>query len=782
MTSKTLSGYYQDGYTISAAVTSLSISAGAYIGSSGGDPPTAGISDAGDRYALTLTNSGGTVTGTIYGVALSQNVDFVNTYGLIRYLDRPAKAVGGYITGGTDGVELSASGTVTNYDTIHGGVTGVDLGSSGEVINESTGIIRGGSYAGVSVAGASTVENYGTIESQADGIVSTSRVVNGSAADTSALVTSSGNAGVRISSDAASLTNFGTIVDSTLSPTLSIWGVIALNDATVTNGSASDPTAAIKGGLWLDNISGSAALGRNLGLIEGYNEEALDMSYGSFINGEAHHTFGTIEGVNGGVGLGNDATLTNFGEIEGLDGTSAVDLGTTDRLNMESGSTIIGYVSNYHGTIDVVGGVCALASLGSSGTIEGRGTLGLTGVATFFNSAELLVDEVAVSGAATQVKVNADISDARVWDQTGGVVTVEAGDQLTFSGAGDSFSGTFTGGGTVDLSAGRDTLSDLTISTASIAVGKADVTLTGAIALETVMSAPVLIIAAAGATLSGGGTLTLADDATSKIVGAAAGARLANDDTIRAAGRLGNGLLTLANGVPGLIDDPFKTELVINAGTANVINAGTVECDGTGGLIIDGGVSNSGVLEAARGTLTVEGAVSGVGLVRIAGGQATFDSTCDQEVAFTAAGGLLELVKSQSDAITVSGFSKTGASSLDLRDIKFGADTKATYSGTTTSGVLTVTDGTHTARITLDGNYRTSAFTVSSDGNGGTTVIDPTARVASPPTLPPGLTVPPLITAIAGFGAGAVAASAIHAPETWRPPPNAIAPPGIASA
>ena len=38
---------------------------------------------------------------------------------------------------------------------------------------------------------------------------------------------------------------------------------------------------------------------------------------------------------------------------------------------------------------------------------------------------------------------------------------------------------------------------------------------------------------------------------------------------------------------------------------------------------------------------------------------------------------------------------------------------------------LTVTDGTHTANIALLGNYLASTFVASSDGHGGTLVVDP---------------------------------------------------------
>ena len=63
---------------------------------------------------------------------------------------------------------------------------------------------------------------------------------------------------------------------------------------------------------------------------------------------------------------------------------------------------------------------------------------------------------------------------------------------------------------------------------------------------------------------------------------------------------------------------------------------------------------------------------------------------------------------------------------LDLRDIGFGPGTTAGYSGTAAGGIFTVSDAqNHTAHIALAGDYTHSTFTLSSDGKGGTTVIDP---------------------------------------------------------
>ena len=59
------------------------------------------------------------------------------------------------------------------------------------------------------------------------------------------------------------------------------------------------------------------------------------------------------------------------------------------------------------------------------------------------------------------------------------------------------------------------------------------------------------------------------------------------------------------------------------------------------------------------------------------------------------------------------------------------------YSGNNSPGTLTVSDGTHTANIALTGNYSLANFTASSDGHGGTIIVDP-------PVLPAGVTLQPI--------------------------------------
>ena len=52
----------------------------------------------------------------------------------------------------------------------------------------------------------------------------------------------------------------------------------------------------------------------------------------------------------------------------------------------------------------------------------------------------------------------------------------------------------------------------------------------------------------------------------------------------------------------------------------------------------------------------------------------------------------------------------SGQDTLDLADINFATIQTPTFSGASTGGMLTVTDGSHTANIALLGNYLASDF------------------------------------------------------------------------
>jgi hypothetical protein len=100
-------------------------------------------------------------------------------------------------------------------------------------------------------------------------------------------------------------------------------------------------------------------------------------------------------------------------------------------------------------------------------------------------------------------------------------------------------------------------------------------------------------------------------------------------------------------------------------------------------------------------------------------------------IAFAGSTGTLKLDTSASFTGTVAGL--TGQDTIDFADINFANAQQPSFSGNASGGMLSVTDGTHTANIALLGNYIASIFVASSDGHGGTAVVDPPA--SQPPPL-----------------------------------------------
>ena len=182
----------------------------------------------------------------------------------------------------------------------------------------------------------------------------------------------------------------------------------------------------------------------------------------------------------------------------------------------------------------------------------------------------------------------------------------------------------------------------------------------------------------------------------------------------------------------------------IGNGTLIFHNAGIVEAEGPYALIIDTGTNaivNTGTLEANNGTLVVDSPIIGGGNVIVAGGTVELASDSDNNVSFSGGDvGVLALDHSQHFTGTISGFG--GPDQIDLGDVAFSTATTLAYAANAGggSGMLTVSDGTDTANITLLGNYTGSSFALSSDGHGGTLITDPTPDNVSAPTATDGAT------------------------------------------
>ncbi|WP_461331569.1 beta strand repeat-containing protein [Bradyrhizobium huanghuaihaiense] len=250
---------------------------------------------------------------------------------------------------------------------------------------------------------------------------------------------------------------------------------------------------------------------------------------------------------------------------------------------------------------------------------------------------------------------------------------------------------------------------------------------TGTISLSSTGNETDLRLIEHGISLEGGGQVLLSDNIGNVISGAVSDVTLTNvDNTISGAGQLGAGTMTLVN--QSTIVATGTNSLEIDTGANAVINSGTLEATGSGGLVIDSAVSNFGLLWANGGNIIANHDVSG-GAAQISGtatlelgGMASADVTFDFDAI-----GTLKLDHSINFTGAIAGLNADDQ--LDLADILSGAATTASYAANAAGdgGMLSISDGTHTAHIALLGQYSAGAFEVGADGAGGTLIkyLDP---------------------------------------------------------
>jgi autotransporter passenger strand-loop-strand repeat protein len=230
-----------------------------------------------------------------------------------------------------------------------------------------------------------------------------------------------------------------------------------------------------------------------------------------------------------------------------------------------------------------------------------------------------------------------------------------------------------------------------------------------------------------GSTLNGGGEF-LIDNAN------------ADDTTINP-----GGVLTITGSGTG---SSTEFDATINRGGIEVLNSGSFDGFATvrgtqfveaGGHADSADVLAGGIQSVLAGGLETNTLIDG-GLVELTSGALAGGPATPINFSTDNAGGTLALDFSQGFTGAIAGFaSPSGVSEqIDLKDIAFGPNTTRSFleAGGNTSGTLSVSDGTHTANLTLLGLYSTANFTLSSDGGGGTFVRDP-AVVASATTLAP---------------------------------------------
>jgi hypothetical protein len=709
MTTRYLTGTYSAGYSLNARYTGLVIESTASVGGTG---VLASFSASIQNYGL--------VTGSKYGIELADGGSVANgssthTHALIY---------------GGDGV-LVARGTVANFGKIKGeGVYGVGVGVAygGGVINGSATDRRAfiGGYQGVYASRAvATVANFGTIESSgnpygAGSGVDLARggiVTNGSTADTTALI--EGGAGVEMGSfgvGAGTVLNYGTIDASGNSAVLLSAG------GTVINGSAGDTTALIESYYAIETAVAPATI-VNFGTIRHDGHRASPGIYlsngGTVTNGAVIDTAAYMDGVHTRASI----VIANFGTIGGgvgFGGGMVTNGSTSDTLALMQGGVYLdfksGTIANF-GTIGAGAGV----RLGVGGSMLENGAVTDTQATIVTEFGAVVAD----SGAADIVNYGTLLSTSP--SANWGAVYISSGGAVTNGSAGDDEAliqgafgvsiasgqaATITNFGTISGTAGDavkfSSASDrLVVEAGSVFLGAVA---GGGGTLELARGTGLVKQLGGHGTLSGAATMTFSGFGAYEID---AGGKW----TLTGKATLGAGQSLSVSGV--LVDNGALT------------NAGTVVALKPGDVRLARAVANAGVLEALGGVMTLDGPVTGTGSAQIGGGRLIADARFNEAVSFVGGGGQLSLAQSQAYSATIAGFSKHGGTSLDLGDIAYVSASEATFSGTKTGGVLTVTDGVHTARLHLVGDFRKVTFTASGDGQGGVIVADSSPRTSS---------------------------------------------------
>jgi hypothetical protein len=178
--------------------------------------------------------------------------------------------------------------------------------------------------------------------------------------------------------------------------------------------------------------------------------------------------------------------------------------------------------------------------------------------------------------------------------------------------------------------------------------------------------------------------------------------------------------------------------LIVDTGASAVTNSGTLEATNNGELFVASNVTNTRHLIANNGTAIFAGAVSGTGTATVqSAGSIEFGSTTTANTTFAAgANGTVtfDAASTLTGKLSITGF--TLGDTIDLADINFsGSGPSLAYS----RGVLSVSDGTHVAKLNMIGNFTLASFHAAPDGSGGTLITDPPLLGSAPPTTPFGL-------------------------------------------
>lgn len=574
-----------------------------------------------DPDADGMTNTG-TLRATNGATLELQNGTFTNTGGLIiaddnSHVDLTAATItGGTLTSVNAGHfhALGLSTTLSNL-TISSG-TNIEVGNndrlnlSGSIANAGTiKLLAGGSNTDLVATAATTLSGGGFITL---GSGSTNRIYGSSGTTTLTNASNTISGAGNIGAGTLQFVN-QSLVDANLSgSTLTIQP----SGSGVTN----TGTLRASGGGIL-TLSGSTFTNTG-GTIEAQNNSVVNFS-GAAVTGGTLLTSGTgsLRATSGstltGITLGSAATALRFenGSTNTLAGTvtnpgTITINSTSNQTDVQAGAgglTLAGSgIFQLNNSARLYGATGTTTITNSSGhTIRGAGNLG-AGQLQFVNNG---IVEASTSGGTlviqpsnTGIDNNATLRatgggtlslSGGIFDNTGGLIEAQTGSTVLFTSIALT-GGTLTTSGSGTMRAvGGNTFTSFTLSTGSTlgfdngstnTIG-GTVTNVGTFSINSIASTTDLKVATGGATLNGGGVVTLANSA--RFYGTDSATVLTNtNNTIRGIGNLGAGQLQLVN--HGTVEANIAGGAFVIQPTAGT-NDGTLRAVNGGVLTLSGG-------------------------------------------------------------------------------------------------------------------------------------------------------------------------------------------------
>ena len=482
----------------------------------------------------------------------------------------------GFLNISSSTVTLNGGGVLTMSDATGGG-DAVIQGNNDKLVNQDiiqgTGVIGNGSLAMVNsgTIDANTSTGKGALTLNGSGGITNASLVEatGGGALTINTTVSGGNI---TASGAGSSVNFNnaTIQGATLNDSAGAVLQTVVGTTAVLDGSTVGAITISAGSTYTANNNSSTNL---LGTLA--DKGVLQENGGANADGFLNISSSTVTLNGGGVLTMSDATGGGDAVIQG-NGNTLINQDTIQGTGIIGNGSLVVVNS---ATIDATAGGKGALTLNASGGITNTDLLEATGggALTIGTTVVGTGGNITASGTGSSVNLNnATIRGGTLNSSAGGVLQTVAGTSATLDGS--------TAAGAVTLSTGSTYTANNNASTNLLGTinDKGVLQLNGGANANGYLN-----ISSSTVTLSGHGVVAMSDAAGGgDAVIQGNGEKLVNQDTIRGTGVIGNGSLT-------------------------VVNSGTIEslAGGKGVLLLNGsgGLTNTGVLQAAGGLLHVTG-------------------------------------------------------------------------------------------------------------------------------------------------------------------------------